>query len=238
MPSPEELWKRMDSNGDGSISPEEFAAMPRVQNLPEDKRQMLFKRLDKDGDGKIARGELQPPGDRPDQRHKMPLPPIWELDKDKDGGVSFEEFKNGPMMKRLAPERQQRIFSRLDSNGDGKLTPQDRPQPPGPGGRRDDGERPEPPPWKRPERGEGPGGGWERPGEGGPRRPNPRAMIQMLDSDQDGSVTLEEFQQAPRMKDMSDEARREKFNDLDRNHDGKLNRADFPAPEEVQKLKN
>ena len=64
-----EAWKKADTDGDGFLSREEFAAMPRIQNLPDEKHQKLFDRLDKNQDGKLTPAELyrherQPDGPR------------------------------------------------------------------------------------------------------------------------------------------------------------------------------
>ena len=53
-----EAWKAADTNHDGFLSKDEFDVMPRIQNLPEEKRLHLFNRLDKDQDGKLSREEL------------------------------------------------------------------------------------------------------------------------------------------------------------------------------------
>lgn len=171
--------------------------MERLEKLAEEQRAALFNRLDKDGNGIIDKREIQqgrPPHDR-----KPPMPPIWELDKDSDGGVSFEEFKAGEFFSKLNAEKQQRIFTRLDSNQDGRITPEDRPE------RR-------------------PGGGEDRKG----KRLNPRQMLRELDGNQDGGVSFEEFSANPRLQRMPEQMKREKFNALDRNADGQIDRRDFP----------
>lgn len=124
-----EKWKAADQNHDGFISLDEFTTIPRIQKLPEEKRARIFKRLDKDADDKLSRDEL-------DRLHKLgdkhgpPMKRLWELDTDKSGGISLEEFKAGPMFMKLAPERQQAVFRRLDADGDGMITPKDRPERP------------------------------------------------------------------------------------------------------------
>ena len=122
------VWNAADKDGDGSISWEEFSLMRRVSQVPEEKRRRLFARLDKNGDGKLDRRELEtivgPPGDRSPRK-------LWELDADKSGGVSLEEFKAGKMVMKLPPERVEELFRRLDTDGDGEITPEDRPKRPG-----------------------------------------------------------------------------------------------------------
>lgn len=125
-------WKVADQNGDDFISLEEFHAMLRVKNLPEEKRANLFKRLDKNDDGQLGREELarmlRPPGSRGERMQRL-----WELDKDRSGGVSFDEFKKGRFYSKLPPERQRELFDRLDTDGDDQITAKDRPEKPQPG---------------------------------------------------------------------------------------------------------
>ena len=78
--------KAADFNYDGLISKEELAAMPRIANLPEEKREKLFKRLDKNGDGSLGRDELGHMG-KPREGEGQQMPRLWELDTDESGGV-------------------------------------------------------------------------------------------------------------------------------------------------------
>lgn len=121
-----EAWKAADTDGDGLISRQEFAAMKRIERLPDEKREELFKRLDKNDDGNLSREELEEMAKHREGKHQM-MPRLWELDVNKDGEISFEEFKAGEFFKKLPPERQEAIFHWLDANGDGVISPKDRP---------------------------------------------------------------------------------------------------------------
>ena len=57
-PSPEEIFKKLDTNNDGFISLEEFKAGPRAQKDPA-KAEEIFKKMDKDGDGKLTLEEFK-----------------------------------------------------------------------------------------------------------------------------------------------------------------------------------
>lgn len=126
--------RKGDKDGDGAVTPAEFASMERVTNLPEEKRQEIFKRLDKNGDGLIKADDLPkgPPRGRG--------PNLKELDRDHNGSVSYEEFLTSAFVQKLPEERRRRFFDRLDRNDDGKLSPADRPRG-GPGGRRGGADR-------------------------------------------------------------------------------------------------
>jgi Ca2+-binding EF-hand superfamily protein len=203
-----EAWKTADKDGDGFISREEFDAMPRIGNLPENKRPPIFERLDKNADGKLDREELKwkarPHGQGP------PPPRLAELDTDQSGGVSFEEFKADGIFEKLAPERQARVFQRLDADGDGQITPKDRPQ------------HRFKPQLGKPHHRHGPG----KPGD----PPPPRRMIRQLDKDGDGALTFDEFRADPALAQLGEDELEDRFEALDKNGDQKLSAEDFPPP--------
>jgi Ca2+-binding EF-hand superfamily protein len=122
-----EIWNKVDLNSDGFLSKAEFDAMPRMANLPEEKRTAIFKRLDKDGDDKLSHEELGRFG-KPHDGEGPPAKRLWELDTNKSGGVDIEEFKKGQLFKKLPPEKLDEVFHRLDTDGDGVITPKDQPK--------------------------------------------------------------------------------------------------------------
>lgn len=206
-----ELWKAADTDHDGSISKAEFAMMERLQSLPEEKRGILFDRLDKNQNGSLEHGEIARMA-KPREGQEPPMPRLWELDADKSGGVSFEEFKAGRIFKKLDPDKRQAVFHRLDTNKDGVISPQDRPEPPF----KRDGAKPRP---KRPDaKPEGP-------------RMEPRQIIRQLDQDKDGSLTFEEFRVGPAVRDLGEDEQEDRFEALDKNHDLKITAEDFPRGE-------
>lgn len=121
--------KEADLDGDGFISKEEFQTLKRIGKVPAEKRDALFKRLDKDTDGKLSPPELKGLA-KPHPAMKK----IWLLDADKGGSVSLEEFQRGEFASKLPLERQKKIFKRLDTDGDGVISPKDKPQPEPPQG--------------------------------------------------------------------------------------------------------
>ncbi|MGL4398783.1 MAG: EF-hand domain-containing protein [Luteolibacter sp.] len=204
-----ELWKAADADGDGFISKTEFDLMPRIQKLPAEKRDPLFGRLDKDSDSKLSREELLRFGKPRDGQPEPPMKRLWELDADKSGGISFEEIKAGQLFMKLPPEKQQAVFDRLDTDGDGVITPKDRPETPF---KRSDGKhKPHRPGGPPPEH------------EGGPGQINRK-----LDVNGDGALSFEEFQAGPAVKDLGEDEQEDRFERLDKNGDQKLSPEDFP----------
>ncbi|RYD66319.1 MAG: hypothetical protein EOP83_05365 [Verrucomicrobiaceae bacterium] len=203
-----EFWKKADTDGDGFISAAEFGAMERPGQLPEEKRAEIFKRLDKDGDGRINLKELP-------RRSQGGMQPLEEVDADKDGRIVFSEFKNLGFVAKLPEERQQKIFNRMDRDGDGVLTAKDRPEgPPHRDGKRDG---------KKDKDGKPDGG---KGGRGG----HPMDIVRKLDQNDDGSLSFEEYRQAGFLKDKSEDEQEDRFEEMDRNKDLKIDAADFPPP--------
>ena len=77
-----EAWKAADRDQDGFITAEEFAAIPRIQKLPGEKRANLFKRLDKDADAKLSHEELNGLRKSRDGNPDRPMKRLWQLDAD------------------------------------------------------------------------------------------------------------------------------------------------------------
>jgi hypothetical protein len=66
-PKPEDVFKKLDANSDGSIDLTEFKESPRAKEHP-DKAEEAFKKIDADGDGKVSLEEFKkhrppPPGE-------------------------------------------------------------------------------------------------------------------------------------------------------------------------------
>lgn len=191
-----EMWKKADTDGDGSISLAEFAAMERPGRLPEEKRAEIFKRIDKNADGKIG------PDEMPKGHPGGGMPPLEQVDFDKDGKIVFEEFQKLGFVARLPEDRQRALFARMDRDGDAALTPKDRPE--------------------RDGRGKGKG----------ERRFNPLDMVKNHDKNGDGALSFDEFREMSWLKDKGEDEQEEHFERFDKNTDLKIDASDFPPPGE------
>jgi Ca2+-binding EF-hand superfamily protein len=119
-----------DANSDGEITKEEYqAALARIrgQAARAFNPEQMFARMDQNGDGKLQKDELRGPrGERFD-----------ELDGDKDGAISKEEFQAaGPLRGLLGgapgglgrPLSVEETFAQFDKDGDGKLAREELPE--------------------------------------------------------------------------------------------------------------
>lgn len=126
------IFKRLDKDGDGQVSGEELERLVRVPEVREGRGGNKEVKEPRDGKGGSVvpppPGGQGPPGPRDGQGPRGPrVPRLDELDTDKSGGISLEEFRAGEIFKKLPVERQAAMFRRLDSDGDGQVTPKDRP---------------------------------------------------------------------------------------------------------------
>lgn len=235
-PNFHQLFDRADADGDGKVSYEDLKGV--APRFPQER----FESFDRNADGSLTKDELpKPGGDRgprgeggphgeggprgphPDGTGKMRRPDgpggpggpggrgdmLRRADTDKDQKVTLEEFK---AFLQMEAESQ---FKRLDSNGDGVITPEDRPE-------RAPGRGPEGGPGRGPEG--RPGRGPEGKPDGPPPAEAPASaparvrkhLIQQADANGDGKVTYEEV--AARKPGFP----RETFGQLDGNDDGLL----------------
>ncbi len=124
-----DMFGMLDKNKDKVITSEEFFAGPRMSNMPQEQRDKLFARMDLDGDGKVTPEEIRK---MREEKHEKHMREFRELDTDKSGGMSYEEMSLGKFFSQLPEEKRKQIFLRMDTNGDGQITPEDKPQGPRP----------------------------------------------------------------------------------------------------------
>lgn len=195
------IWEQADVNQDGFLSFDEFAALGRIARLSEDEQRRVFQRFDKDGDGKISQREFRVM--RRSDGQQRSIRRLMELDRDGSGGVNLEEFRSGEMFAKMAPERVEALFRKLDADGDGEITPKDRPELPPIRGQRKDVESND----ARPEM--------------------HRRIFNQLDADQSGMLKFSEFQGATGLTKMDEDAQEALFMRLDRNQDLQLSFEEF-----------
>ena len=109
-----QVFQRLDVDQSGGVSLEEFESAPKLTNASEEQKNKLFQRLDKNQDGALQPRELKLGKDR---KHRDWRP---------KGPLTFEEFITQPRINKLDPEKQQKLFKRLDKNGDNILSKEDR----------------------------------------------------------------------------------------------------------------
>jgi len=131
-------WNKADANHDGKVTTDEMKAMFAAKHDEDAHAAEAFAKMDSNGDGKIERSEVA----------KMPDPMFKKLDTDKDGAISPAEFdkhpdahakglakhehdfkqlpgdgnNDGAVTKDEAQAEAQKMFKKLDTNGDGKLS--------------------------------------------------------------------------------------------------------------------
>ncbi|MFZ2654163.1 MAG: hypothetical protein WAX69_04560 [Victivallales bacterium] len=107
-PSAPNTFKKIDKNGDGKVTTEEYKAYWID----------IFGVIDLDKDGKISEAEMKA---RADKR-------VSEIDKNKDGGLTKDEFITLPKTEGKAPEKPGAgvtRFAQADVNADGSITLQE-----------------------------------------------------------------------------------------------------------------
>ena len=189
---------------------------------------------------------------------------IKRYDADQDGKLSRGEFDLGDRVKDLTPEIREKLFSRLDKDGDGFITKKELAEIPAPpGGRHGFGradtdkdgrisfeEFSKSPPrfadfpaermkamFDRFDRNkDGFLDAKDHPDHGREgRRPLPKISLKGLDLDKNGTLSWTEFQNSPPVLAMEEKDRRKMFNRLDSDQDKELSSKELRAPFEREK---
>ena len=143
-PNPAEIIKKLDTNGDGSVSKAEFLAGERAQKDPE-RAAKAFAHMDSDGDGQLKTSDFAQHRKGGEDGRKRPNPAeIYKhLDKDGSGSISKQEFLSGERAQKN-PEMAEKLFGKLDADGSGDISRDEFAKRPRPGDRPKPGNRPRP----------------------------------------------------------------------------------------------
>jgi len=114
-PLDEASFRRVDRDHDGRLSRTELLSPNVIDRSPRDQ---AFRALDLNRDGRLSPYELERGGLRVPEERARRLEGL--LDKDADGTVTLREYENTWNSRATLPD--QRLFLRLDRNGDSRLT--------------------------------------------------------------------------------------------------------------------
>lgn len=125
-PNRDDIFKTADANKDSTLSLEEFSQLPKLRHMPSDIVTRIFGRLDTNNNGSIAITEL------PDKHRSSPLRPLHKerlkaIDTNSDHKVSLDEFLAAEHSD-LSHEKAKKLFSIMDRDEDGFITPKDKPK--------------------------------------------------------------------------------------------------------------
>jgi Ca2+-binding EF-hand superfamily protein len=107
-------FERMDTDSNATISEDEFSSY--MQARREERHKDHFERMDANKDGKVSKDEFLSSSQERAQRR------FERMDGNNDGQLSSDELGPG---KKHKPRFGKKIFSKLDTNGDGKVTQQE-----------------------------------------------------------------------------------------------------------------
>jgi Ca2+-binding EF-hand superfamily protein len=136
-PDPSKLFSKLDADGDGNVTREEFVA-GRPDHVSEKEAGKLFDKLDKEGSGSLSQSQFEtalkeagPPPPPPGMAAGAPPADgkggsnsnqvFDELDTNKDGKVSMSEWLAGKPAE-VSEEDATAMFEAMDTEGTGSLT--------------------------------------------------------------------------------------------------------------------
>lgn len=115
----QQRFNAVDTNHDGQLDANEISAMQQrelqqARAAEEQKLDAEFTKLDTNKDGQLSKAEFMAAAP-PLQARATPQQMIGQVNSNKDGKISLQEFEAGPLG----------TFNKLDANKDGTVTPQE-----------------------------------------------------------------------------------------------------------------
>jgi Ca2+-binding EF-hand superfamily protein len=129
------LFSKADTNGDGSLSIDEFEAAGKsdsagsANSADQSKAAALFKTIDTNGDGQVSQSELGSYFTKLSSNSQSQLLQFQQqlfdkADTNGDGSLSLAEFEgqSAGSTQSASDSKAADLFNKIDSNGDGKVT--------------------------------------------------------------------------------------------------------------------
>lgn len=113
-------FDRLDKDSSGGLSQEELGKALLFTEIPTSQLARVFGKIDRNNNGEIEKNELAK-----HEYHERPPIHFAQHDRDKSGGLSFEEYSAMPFMNRVPKQRCKKIFDRIDVDKDQQLSPQE-----------------------------------------------------------------------------------------------------------------
>ncbi|MDM8567723.1 EF-hand domain-containing protein [Candidatus Halobeggiatoa sp. HSG11] len=114
-----EKFANADADGNGSLTQEEMSAARELRH--QERAAEHFTNLDADSSGSLTQEEMS--ADRRGKRHsKRVTKRFAKLDTDSNGLLTVEEFQAGKLTVGKRGDKAERMFSRMDLDGDGLLS--------------------------------------------------------------------------------------------------------------------
>jgi Ca2+-binding EF-hand superfamily protein len=119
------LFVAIDSNGDGSVTKEEFESFIQAKGGTQAEADKLFALLDKDNAGALGEDQLAEAAKRGLHRHRgfahFAEKLFAKIDADGDGKLTKQELEDSVTAKGGTVERADKFFAKADKDGDGAV---------------------------------------------------------------------------------------------------------------------
>jgi Ca2+-binding EF-hand superfamily protein len=120
-----DLFGKIDTNGDGNLSSDEFSSFVQSLGGSSEDASQLYSAIDSNGDGSVSEEELAkilPPPPPPPPEEQAAVEMIQSIDTDGDSTLSQSELDAFAGSLGVSSEDARAFLQSLDGNGDGTLT--------------------------------------------------------------------------------------------------------------------